>query len=749
MKRVICLILCVIFTLPLVSCSGSYGDLQLYNAAEIDLPADISFDWQSLGFADGRLKLRGYDADTAQSEAERDNDKRKYTIYEYAGAEFQPCENQIGAESLASFELSSCSCVVNAEFAGNHYRYMTIVCYGSNGDILAEYDCETLFDIDLSDYKRNSDTGLYSILCAAEFEDELYFVSSSGAVRIGNEITRVDSDKNIYFANLYDGELAVETADGIFTVDFDSGELVDENLKLPLLAETISLPGYLFGSVDNSIVSGWKRSGGKIVEEIVCDLVCTGITGSLKSIACETTDTLYVSLYDSSEERDRLWRLDLIDDSERIELLTVAIVGLADSASISAIAEYNRAHIDTKLRVIRYEPVYDVGRIYIETAREAFEQDLADGRIPDILIVDMDTRVNISDYESSLPLCDLYELMDDAYRENLLPFVRHFERTDSEGTPSLYYLPLESSISLYAGSAAVINKLSELGYGDESDVKLTLGAVLDLLSSLSDNQCLVNEMKFSDLLYCSLEEFVDLETGETDFDSELFCRFVEAYREYGDNYRHNGEYIFDDVKWQAVKSGELLLCDLRLGAIQLMKILGKYGISDLAPIGYPDRGGSGILLEPDYCIAITESCDNKTAAFEFLSLRTQDNYLTRSEIYDQIPYLTHSALDGYIESLPRYYCFSTETNSFGGYDEPKSAEYLTEKFGEGYVEFEVDDEATDLLREVIYSAEPISDTEREILSIVMEQLELLAGESDLSAEEIAQVIDKSVSDFLH
>ena len=205
----------------------------------------------------------------------------------------------------------------------------------------------------------------------------------------------------------------------------------------------------------------------------------------------------------------------------------------------------------------------------------------------------------------------------------------------------------------------------------------------------------------------------------------------------------------DDTRWPALKSGELLLCDLRLGAIQLMKILGKYGISDLAPIGYPDRGGSGILLEPDYCIAITESCDNKAAAFEFLSLRTQDNYLTRSEIYDQIPYLTHSALDGYIESLPRYYCFSTETNSFGGYDEPKSAEYLTEKFGEGYVEFEVGDEATDLLREIIYSAEPISDTEREILSIVMEQLELLAGESDLSAEEIAQVIDKSVSDFLH
>ena len=711
------------------------------------MPDDISFDWHSLGFADGRLKLRGYDADTAQSEAERENDKRKYTIYEYAGAGFQPCENQIGAESLASFELSSCNCVVNAEFAGNHYRYMTIVCYGSNGDILAEYDCETLFDIDLSDYKRNSDTGLYSILCAAEFEDELYFVSSSGAVRIGDEITRVDSDKNIYFANLYDGELAVETADGIFTVDFDSGELVDENLELPLFAETIFLPGYLFGSVNNGIVSGWKRSGGKIVEEIVCDLVCTGITGSLKSIACETTDTLYVSLYDSSEERDRLWRLDLTDD-EQIELLTVAIVGLADSASISAIAEYNRAHTDTKLRVIRYEPVYDVGRIYIEAAREAFEQDLADGRIPDILIVDMDTRVNISDYESSLPLCDLYELMDDDYRENLLPFVSHFERTDSEGTPSLYYLPLESSISLYAGSAAVINKLSELGYNTESDVKLTLGAALDLLSSLSDNQCLVNEMKFSDLLYCSLEEFVDLETGETDFDSELFRRFIDAYRDYGDNYRHNGEYIFDDVKWPALKSGELLLADLRLSANRLMTMLGKYDISGFAPVGYPDRDGSGILLEPNYYIAITESCDNKTAAFEFLSLRTQDKYLTRYEIYDQIPYLTHSALDSYIESLPRYYCFSTEINSFGGYDEPKSVEYLTEKFGEGYVEFEVGDEATDLLREIIYSAEPISDIERQILPIVMEQLEKFAGEPEMSASEIAEIIDKSVSDFL-
>ena len=85
---------------------------------------------------------------------------------------------------------------------------------------------------------------------------------------------------------------------------------------------------------------------------------------------------------------------------------------------------------------------------------------------------------------------------------------------------------------------------------------------------------------------------------------------------------------------------------------------------------------------------------NKTAAFEFLSLRTGDRYITNTKQYDPIPYLTHSALESYIESLPRYYCFSTETNSFGGYDEPKSAEYLTEKFGEGYVEFEVGDDAT-------------------------------------------------------
>lgn len=192
----------------------------------------------------------------------------------------------------------------------------------------------------------------------------------------------------------------------------------------------------------------------------------------------------------------------------------------------------------------------------------------------------------------------------------------------------------------------------------------------------------------------------------------------------------------------------MLLADLRLSANRLMTMLGKYDISGFAPVGYPDRDGSGILLEPNYYIAITESCDNKTAAFEFLSLRTQDKYLTRYEIYDQIPYLTHSALDSYIESLPRYYCFSTEINSFGGYDEPKSAEYLTEKFGEGYVEFEVDDEATDLLREIIYSAEPISDIERQILPIVMEQLEKFAGEPEMSASEIAEIIDKSVSDFL-
>ena len=736
MKRVICLILCVIFTLPLVSCSGSYGDLQLYNAVEIDLPDDISFDWQSLGFADGRLKLRGYDADTAQSEAERDNDKRKYTIYEYTGAEFQPCENQIGAESLASFELSSCICVVNAEFAGNHYRYMTIVCYGSNGDILAEYDCETLFDIDLSDYKRNSDTGLYSILCAAEFEDELYFVSSSGAVRIGNEITRVDSDKNIYFANLYDGELAVETADGIFTVDFDSGVLVDENLELPLLAETISLPGYLFGSVDNSIVSGWKRSGGKLVEEVICDLICTGITGTLNAVACETTETLYVSLYDRAEERDRLWRLDLIDDSERIELLTVAIVGFVDSSSISAIAEYNRAHTDTKLRVVRYEPVYDGGVIYIETAREAFEQDLADGRIPDIMVIEADTGAKLSRLAGDRLFCDLYELMDKNGfdKSGLLSGITSYELVEGQSDePSLYYFPLEVSISTFVGRSS------------EFPDKLTLANFLDRLEQLGDDQCLIDYLRFRFALRCSLEEFIDYESGTTDFDSELFCRVAEAYREYGDLYRNKAEYGNSDSKWQALADGELLLTNFRLSINQLALCDAKYQLDDLTAVGYPDRDGSGILLEPAYFVGISADCENTDAAFEFLMLRLSDKYLQNSP--NSIPYLTSDTLDTYFENLPRWYYFSPTSSFYSVFNERKSEDTIGYMFKDGYIEYYLSDELCELMRGMIDSAAPLGDMDDDILSIIMEELDTYKSRPDMSASDAAKIIDSRVSTY--
>ena len=161
-------------------------------------------------------------------------------------------------------------------------------------------------------------------------------------------------------------------------------------------------------------------------------------------------------------------------------------------------------------------------------------------------------------------------------KSGLLSGITSYELVEGQSDePSLYYFPLEVSISTFVGRSS------------EFPDKLTLANFLDRLEQLGDDQCLIDYLRFRFALRCSLEEFIDYESGTTDFDSELFCRVAEAYREYGDLYRNKAEYGNSDSKWQALADGELLLTNFRLSINQLALCDAKYQLDDLTAVGYP------------------------------------------------------------------------------------------------------------------------------------------------------------------
>lgn len=739
MKQSVTIFILLLLTLLFPSC-GEKADntgTPLYKSTEISLPDGISFNWQSLCYSNGSLTLGGYtELDPLHPELDQE-----YVVCRLDASTGELVrQDSLDGATTATFELDSGSVDVKAELNNDTYDYMTIVHKDEDGNTLAEYDCEELFGVDLDRFPTTSPNGMFAILFAAEADGELYIVSSTGAVRIGGTPSRIDSRDRIMQAYLNGSELLVQTTDGIYTADFAVGEFKAPDIELPYGSQPIFLPEYKLGSLNNGVISGWRPDEtGNITETEICNLYDSAISGGINAIVAVSEDELYAAVYDSFDGSDRLWRLESMTDDEaaQIELLTVGLVGSPDAITNHAIAEYNRTSENIRLRVVNYAPVVDDdGGYHSSSALDAFELDLVAGRIPDIMVIEADTGAKLSRLAGDRLFCDLYELMDKNGfdKSGLLSGITSYELVEGQSDePSLYYFPLEVSISTFVGRAS------------EFSERLTLSEFLDRLERLGDGQCLADYLRFRFALRCSLEEFIDYESGTTDFDSELFCRVAESYREYGDLYRNKAEYGNSDSKWQALADSELLLTNFRLSSNQLALCDAKYQFDDLTVVGYPDRDGSGILLEPAYFVGISADCENTDAAFGFLSLRLSDKYLQNSP--NSIPYLTSATLDTYFENLPRWYYFSPTSSFYSVFNERKSEDTIGYMFPNGYIEYYLSDELCELMRGMIDSAAPLGDMDDDILSIIMEELDTYKSRPDMSASDAARIIESRVGTY--
>ena len=80
-----------------------------------------------------------------------------------------------------------------------------------------------------------------------------------------------------------------------------------------------------------------------------------------------------------------------------------------------------------------------------------------------------------------------------------------------------------------------------------------------------------------------MDEFVDFETGKTNFSNDLFRRFAEDYKKYGDLYRHIESHQSgrrDDI-YPDFASGKLMLLDSQLNIANMAELEAKYGVDDL------------------------------------------------------------------------------------------------------------------------------------------------------------------------
>ena len=300
-------------------------------------------------------------------------------------------------------------------------------------------------------------------------------------------------------------------------------------------------------------------------------------------------------------------------------------------------------------------------------------------------------------------------------RENIIePVRRAFERTKRlTGEVYLPYLPSYLHISTYIG--------------DRNDFPdgLTLDSALDIIENGESR--LVERLTINDFLQFSLNEFIDLDTGETYFNDDTFKRFCEVYRNWG-AYRQSFE-----ADGNTDEINDLLEQKMGFDVMDLIRPI-LNGNEDIDIIGYPSPDGGNSKFEVNDILAICEASEYKDAAFGLLELRLSDRYMT-SKLSHGVK-ITQSTFDAEFAEMLRYYGLTAE-NAISVSSTPP------ENMDSNRIYY-LEDDIVERIKSAYTSAKAVDPMTSDILAIINEELMTFASRPEMTVDEVVGIIDNRV-----
>ena len=696
----------------------------VYRSSVQELPDDFILSFDNLSAFDGKIIAGGYLYDieedtTTDSVAELDITSGEFTV--------TPLSNGSRAGKTL-YNSDGLRAVVTSVVGDMVYESMTLTLY-DGGNVEAEYDLAVLFGIDLSRFELSlSGDGIFDIVLLAETDDYFYIVSSTGALRLNPDgsSVKVDSRNEITAASYNGGNLLVISENRgknqAAYVDFTNlvlGEPFDIPDGTPFM-----LNGYDTGIFNSSGIYGlFLDETGVAAENFICDFLASDIASQVNAVVSLSENCFYAIMIDLVDHERRLCRLDMLSRDEVSAKKTLTLSMLCDPFSQIvryAISEFNRTssewHIEVSSYISDSEEIFDMDSR--DSAEMRFTNDLMAGNIPDLVYISESYFPGVADkLESQGLFADLYSIMDSTgyQRENIIePVRRAFERTKRlTGEVYLPYLPSYLHISTYIG--------------DRNDFPdgLTLDTALDIIENGESR--LVERLTINDFLQFSLNEFIDLDTGETYFNDDTFKRFCEVYRNWG---AYSKSFEADG---NTDEINDLLERKMGFDIMDLIRPI-LNGNEDIDIIGYPSPDGGNSKFEVNDILAICEASEYKDAAFGLLELRLSDRYMT-SKLSHGVK-ITQSTFDAEFAEMLRYYGLTAE-NAISVSSTPP------ENMDSNRI-YHLEDDIVERIKSAYTSAKAVDLMTSDILAIINEELMTFASRPEMTVDEVVGIIDNRV-----
>lgn len=691
---------------------------------------------------------------------------------------YTPVEPEIDSEGKRDFQVSQSIPKVFQDEKGNFALLESVYCSWSDAPEDMKADDPDYFNYVQSDsayYFRTLDkTGaelsrgkleltdpdsFYAYNAQLDEQGNLVAAREGGILAFkpdGSLAYQIDFDGWIYsMAKLKDGRVGVYAYDMSATdyskamalriIDSASGSFEKKTYSLARdVYEVISGGGdYDFYYNSGTHFYGYKlaeESGEMLFDWIGCDVNSNAL--QLVSVREDGTVEGFIYNYDEATEEASFEYVTVskvpYDSVPQKDSLSMAVMYL-DYHTQQAIINFNRSNDKYRIDVRDYSE-YNTPDDYSAGLTKLTTEIMA-GNMPDILSVA--ESIPYRQLAAKGLLEDLYPYIDadeQLSRGDFFPNVLSAMELDGK----LYAACAGFAVETAVGASSVVGDTPGWTYDDYYAALATMPEGCEGFDIGVDRDTMLEIS-----LALDLTDYVDWSAGTCSFDSEGFVKVLDFCKQFPDaSYYENYEYTAEDNPDTRVAEGKQMLCVAGFSSTDFFyKDYDKIFGGQATCIGFPTNNGVGNTLAMLESYAMSSTCHNKEAAWQFLK-----GFLT--EEYQLEGYYLPTNQKAFEKQLAKAMEVEYEQDVNGNYRLDENGERIPVSRGsvsDGTGVYEIyatTPRQAQMLRDVIASATKMMDYDTSIINIVKEEAAAyFAGQK--TAQEVCKLIQSKVNIYIN
>lgn len=418
--------------------------------------------------------------------------------------------------------------------------------------------------------------------------------------------------------------------------------------------------------------------------------------------------------------------------------LTMAVMYL-DYNTQNAVIKFNRSSKDVRIELIDYsqynnEKDWSAGLTKLTT-------EIMAGNMPDIISVS--EQVPYRQLAAKGLLEDLYPYMeaDGSFnKEDFFPNVLSALEVDGK----LYAACAGFMVQTVAGASSVVGDTPGWTYDDYYAALATMPEGCEGFDLGCDRESMLTAA-----LVLDMTDFVDWNAGTCNFDSQDFINVLEFANSFPDkSFYENYEFTPDDSAATRIAQGKQMLTLTSFTGTNyiLFDFDQMFGGSSTC-IGFPTNSGVGNIMAMGESYAMSSSCKDKDAAWQFLRTFLTEEYQLKGS------YLPTN-MKAFDRQLEKAMETEYQKDGNGNYVLDENGERIPVALGmasDGINTYEIyatTPRQAEQLREVIATSTKMMDYDQSIIDIVLEEAAAyFAGQK--SAEDVAKLVQSKANIYIN